>query len=101
MSFEESNDSRDKGQGINDPDFVPKAHDKKLKCPNCKQTIAISGETCPECNHFIGEKSGPKYQPVSKKTRRIIKLVLTIVCVGLAAWIMWDIWVGMFSGCAA
>jgi len=84
-----NNENNQNRVGINDPDFAMKREVQKRKCPNCKETVERK-EMCSSCNHYMGETGGARYQPISRKTRWIIKLVLALVFTTVAVILLWD-----------
>jgi len=84
-----SDRDENKGGGINDPDLIMRRDASKKKCPNCKEMVERK-EMCSACNHYMGETDGARYQPMSRKTRWIIKLVLTVVLGVVAVVLLWD-----------
>ncbi|MCL2556513.1 MAG: hypothetical protein FWE03_05840 [Firmicutes bacterium] len=83
------NDNNENKRGINDPDLIIKKDVSKKKCPNCKEMVEYR-EMCSNCNHYMGEGRRAAYQPMSRKTRWIIKLVLTGVLTIVAVILLWD-----------
>jgi|GEM_PF-2234683 len=89
MQYNDNNNEHEqKAHGINDPDFAKrkinapdfsvKRERTKKKCPNCKD-IVEQAEMCPSCNHYMGEMGRAKYQPMSRKTRLTVKIILAVV----------------------
>jgi len=91
MQTNDSNntENRENNSGINDPDLVIKREVSKKRCPNCKEMVERK-EMCSICNHYMGEAGGARYQPMSKKTKWIIKLILTAVFTVVAVVLLWD-----------
>lgn len=73
-------EEKNKRTGINDPVLEP----PKLglvKCPNCKEKVEPENGMCPQCQHYLGEGKS-FYQPLSEKTTRKVKMILTFVLLG-------------------
>lgn len=61
---------------------LPKKKKDEVVCPNCKQKVVPSNLMCPECYHYVGEGK-TVYQPISDKTAKKVRLILSFILVGI------------------
>jgi len=74
-------DLKEKTGGINDPVIMPPVTGLII-CPNCKQKVQPKEGMCPECRHYVGEGK-TLYQPLSEKTKKRVRLILTVIFLGV------------------
>jgi hypothetical protein len=77
--------------GMNDP-AVWTVEDRKVVCKNCRARVVPVNDVCPECGHYINE-GGVTYQPISKKTARTIRWIVTAVLAAVIfLLVIFDVW---------
>ena len=85
------NENKEIPEDLNIPDLRITKDTSSKKCYNCKEKVTPTKELmCPLCNHYMLANAKASYQPISRKTRNKIKLILGVVLSIVAVILLWN-----------